>query len=289
MSTSTSFSKLLDRIQPSVTELKKEISHFDSVRARMSEAFTVKKFLEVGSFKRGTSISGKSDIDLFVVVSRDDVKWGSGTKSSTTVLNKVKEEMTARFRNTSVHKDGPAIVVDFTDTNVDIVPAFFSRFGDKSRPLYWMPDGDGDWMETSPESHNKYLSEADAESGGKLKNVARLMKYWCNCRSPRVPLSSFHIELVLASEGTCKGVKSYAQCMRELLQLLAARECRGIHDPLKISGIVPCVKSESQQVRALASVKASREHAKSAAVYEGWNEVEAKRQWGIVFNGNFPA
>jgi hypothetical protein len=288
MSTSASFLKLIDRIQPSVAEVNKEASHFESVRTRMSEAFTVKKFIEVGSFKRGTSISGKSDIDLFCVVSRDDVKWGANTKSSTTVLNKVKEEMAARFRYSTVYKDGPAVVIEFSDANVDIVPAFFSRF-DGPRPLYWMPDGNGDWMETSPEAHNKYLTDADATSGGKLKNVARLMKYWCTCRSPRVPLSSFHIELVLASEGICNGVKSYAQCMRELLQSMAARECRGIQDPLRISGIVKCVKTEAQQDSATRSVKASRDHAVTARSNEGLNESEAKRQWGIVFNGNFPA
>lgn len=288
MSSSASFLKLIERIKPSETELRKEASHFDSVKTRMSDAFTVKKFIEVGSFKRGTSITGKSDVDLFCVVSRDDVKWGANTKSSNTVLNKVKEEMADRFKNTPVYKDGPAVVIEFSDANVDIVPAFFSRF-DGPRPLYWMPNGSGEWMETSPEAHNKYLSDADVASGGKLKNVARLMKYWCTCRTPRVPLSSFHIELVLANEGICNGVKTYAQCLRELLQSMANRECRGIQDPLRISGIVKCVKTEAQQESATRSVKASRDHAISARPYEGLNEVEAKRQWNIVFNGNFPA
>jgi len=84
-------------------------------------------------------------------------------------------------------------------------------------------------------------------------------------------------------------VKSYAQCLRELLQSLANRECRGIQDPLRISGIVKCVKTEAQQESATRSVKASRDHALTARSYEGLNETEAKRQWNIVFNGNFPA
>jgi signal transduction histidine kinase len=49
----------------------------------------------------------------------------------------------------------------------------------------------------------KYIREADVRSGGKLRHVAQLMKHWRECRSPRVPLSSFHIEMLLVSARNC--------------------------------------------------------------------------------------
>lgn len=57
------------------------------------------------------------------------------------------------------------------------------------------------------------------------------MKFWRQCRTPGVPLSSFHIEMLLATSGICDGPKGYAACITELLQLLAQRECQGFRDP----------------------------------------------------------
>jgi hypothetical protein len=115
------------------------------------------------------------------------------------------------------------------------------------------------------------------------------MKYWRECRTPRVPLSSFHIEMLLASEGICAGVKSYAACVTETLQLIAERECRALQDPLGIAGHIRAVQTEAQRESSLASVRYSRDHAKDGCLsdYAG-NTNEAWRQWDIVFNYTFP-
>ena len=144
-------------------------------------------------------------------------------------------------------------------------------------------------MKTSPELHNAYIKQEDAASGGKIRGTARLLKFWRECRNPRVPLSSFHIEMVLASTGICKGIKSYADCVTEVLQNLAARDCRAMQDPYGISGYIPAVESESQRESALVSVRYSRDHAKDALQADRWNDLnEARRQWDIVFNTKFP-
>ena len=144
-------------------------------------------------------------------------------------------------------------------------------------------------MATSPERHKVYISAANERSGGKLKRVAQLMKFWRQCSSTRFALSSFHIEMLLASTKICSGIKSYAACVTEVLRNLANRECRALQDPLGISGLIPAVKTDNQREDALASVRYAREHAKDACVadYAGDSE-EAWRQWNIVFNGNFP-
>lgn len=290
MGVSDSFKRLLARIEPSARELASEQRHSDSVQSRLEKYFEVKKFRTVGSYSRGTSVSGKSDIDLFCLVSRSEARWGNSFKSSTRVLEKFRLELINRFQRTHVVKDRVAVTVRFKDANVDVVPAVFLGMSNTSPrvPLYEMPDGFGDWMVTSPEAHAAFIAESDKRSAGKLRRVAMLMKYWCNCRSPRIPLSSFHIELLLAQTGICEGVKTYGQCLRELLQTIASRGCRGMHDPLGISGTIECVKNPGQLERALNSVRSSRDHASTAGYYEGVNEQEAKRQWNIVFNHHFP-
>ena len=144
-------------------------------------------------------------------------------------------------------------------------------------------------MRTSPALYDAYIREVNREAGGKLIQVAQFMKFWRECREPRIPLSSFHIEMILASEEVCKGVKSYAECMLDILRNLARRECRAMQDPYDIAGNIPAVKTLSQRERAQNSIVNSRDHAQSARGAElGSDLEEARRQWDIVFNGSFP-
>jgi hypothetical protein len=156
-------------------------------------------------------------------------------------------------------------------------------------PVYLIPDGSGGWMQTAPSLYDAYIAQANAQSGGKLRYVAQMIKFWRECRSPRIPLSSFHIEIVLASEGLCKGIKSYSECIQDVLRSLTNRECRAIRDPYGIAGNIPAVKTAAQRERSFASVKNSRDHTNSAVDAETWSTLEARRQWGIVFNGRFPS
>jgi hypothetical protein len=290
-SISDSFQLLLQRIQLSSAEIRAATVHLATIESRLTKTLDVKKFFKAGSFSRGSSIIGKSDVDAFVVLSRDSVRWGGGQfKSSHTVLDEIRTELTSRFPKTSVARDINSIVVDFKDYRIDVVPAVFAEFPKEHRwPLYWIPDGTGTWMVTSPERQNAYIKQENEVSCGKLRFVAQLLKFWRECRVPRVPLSSFHIEMVLAATGICKGPKSYANCMAEVFKQLAERECRAIADPLEVCGRIPAVKSEPQRESALASVRHSRDHAKAGLEANVPGKLQdARHQWDIVFNGNFP-
>lgn len=289
MTASDRFQTLLARIAPLQTEIDAAERHVATIRTRLAEAYALKGFVRAGSYSRDTFIRGGSDVDLFAVVARDDLRWGGSYVSSDTALGNFGRELKARFPSTTIRRDVHAIVLEFNDCHVDVVPSFFAGMTPGKQPMYAIPDGRGDWMKTSPAQHNAYIRHEDEASRGKLRRVARLIKFWRECRTPRVPLSSFHIEMVLASEGICRGVKSYGECVLEVLQGLAQRECRGLQDPLGISGLLPAVKSEARRGAAVASVRYSREHAKSAvrAAYLDYHD-EACRQWDIVYNGYFP-
>lgn len=287
---SGSFQELLRRIQPLQSEIDAADGHLSTIKTRLEYGFSLKKFFTAGSYGRNTFIRGKSDVDAFAVISLDDIKWGSSWKSSFTILDNFRAELAARFPYSSVYRDVHAIVVEFTDCKVDVVPAVWAEFSNEyKRPIYWIPSGDGNWMKTSPELHNDYIKGKNNESGGKLRAVAQMMKFWRECRNPRIPLSSFHIEMVLASEDICNGVKSYAACVTELLQSLAARDCAGIRDPFGICGVIPAVKTEAQRVGSIASVKNSRDFAKAALSNGNSGYIdEALRQWDVVFNYEYP-
>lgn len=283
------FQSLLKRIQPTGSEAQAASKHFETIRTRLESVFTVKKFFAAGSFSRDTFIRGRSDVDVFAQVALDEIRWGNDLKSSFTALDNFRKELTARLPYTRVGRDIHAIVVEFADMDMDVVPAAWAGFSAQhKRPLFLIPDGNGGWMKSNPEIHNGYISVANQQSRGKLRAVAQLFKFWRGCRNATIPISSFHIEMVLASEGVCTGVKSYAECMTELLQKMAERNCVGIRDPKGISGNIYAIKSEAQRAAALASVKTSRDFAKAALASERSGRInEALQQWNYCFNYEF--
>jgi len=283
------FVRLITRIQPTPPELDRARQYVSTIRTRLNVTFKVRRSLAGGSYSRGTFVRGGSDVDLFAVIAQSDITWGAGYKSSETVLNHFREELAYRYPTVPIRRDVHAVVVEFAQgPSVDVVPAVFHKMVD-GRPQYLIPDGEGEWMVTSPEQHSLFIQKANERSGGKLKRVAQILKFWRQCSSTRFALSSFHVELLLASSDICRGVKSYASCLTEALQSLAQRECRALQDPLGISGLIPAVKTKGQREDALASVRYARDHAKDACVADyGGNWKEAWQRWNTAFNGNFP-
>lgn len=290
MSVSASFSTLLDRIQPTQAEIQGTIQHAKQIKTRLEQSHNLRKLLSVGSFPRQSFIHNSSDLDLFAIFARDDMRWGDSYVRSSTALDNLRRDLESRYPASALYRDVHAIVVSFSDgVQVDVVPATFHGMTQANWPTYAMPDGFGGWMRTSPELHAKYIKEADDRSGGRLKRAAQLMKFWRECRTPRVPLSSFHIEMLLASSRICEGAKGYALILTELLQLLAKRQCHGLRDPCEIAGTIGATRSLQQREPTLRSIVYSRDHAKEALSAERRTSIQkAKRQWDIVFNGQFP-
>ena len=225
-----------------------------------------------------------------LVLRKLETTWGGTLILSETVLSNLRQDLHDRYWSSELGKDGQAIVIEFGEGGqpVDIVPSVFAGLR-RGVAIYLMPDGERGWIQTSPYNHNRYIDSADHRSGGKLKSIAKMFKYWRWSRSPQVPLNSFHVELLLAVEDVCAGVKTYGHCLAQLFRVLSNRQCRALQDPLAISGWIKASNTELQRERSQASVTDSSLHAARAldAEYVG-DTIEALRQWDIVFNGFFP-
>jgi hypothetical protein len=291
MPVNRSFKALLSQIDPLPSEVEQARSHAASVKKRLDPTFRLTRFSLIGSYARGSAIRTHGDADYFAVLPLEDCRSGDSYVSSTTLMNRAVDDLRGRFMQAAIASDGQAVVVPFDsgDGAIDVIPGFFQGYDDARQPVYYIPDGAGGWRPTSPESHNRLIEAASEECHFRLKYTARLLNYWRECRTPRVPLSSFHVELLLAGERTCSSVKNYTECLADTLQLLARRECRAYKDPLGISGYVAAADSEAQREATLDAVEYARDHAKSALEAEnnGWPE-EAFKQWDTVFNGEFP-
>jgi predicted nucleotidyltransferase len=284
------FKKLLDKTTFTESDAQSYTGHVNSIAGRLRRDFQIKKLEVFGSASRQTAIRQQSDIDLLAVFEPVEVTWGGSLVTSTTVLNRVRTELADRFPGTDLGRDGETIVVPFRDGYypIDVVPAFQSE-NYQQHERFGIPATDGQWKATSPSAHKGSILRADLTSGGRLRKTARLAKRWRCARFPELPLSSFHIELLLAAESLCALNYSLAECLFTLFKRLNERECRAIRDPLGISGLVAAAGTEAKRETLANSVAYALDHAGAAlrAEYAGdWRE--AARQWDIIFNGQFP-
>jgi hypothetical protein len=281
------FGALLRRLEPSDTELSAARKHVMTVRRRLATSFEVVKVMPIGSHRRRTAIATYSDFDLMVVLRRDAAKWGGNLIMSSTLLNKVRSDLQDRYVRTDVRADQQAVVIGFASGQkpLDVVPALFLRFNN-GRPVYAIPDGSGDWLESSPEAHNAYFAATEERSGNKLSRTTRLMKCWKYSRARPVPLLSFHLDMLLAASDICLGVKSYPQIVYEAFRLLDDRECRALRDPVGIAGAIYAARTEAQWEELSKAVAYGLYHSRAALLAQQARDFsEANRQWDIVFNG----
>lgn len=291
MTVADAFKTLLDRIQPLASEIQKAAGYAHTIKRRLEETLALKKFETVGSHSRETAVRKHSDVDYFAILSRDEARWGTGWVSTDTLLKRVRDQLSQRYPQTVVRRDQQAVTVRFLggEYGVDVVPAIYSGPSQDGWPIYAIPNGGGGWLNTSPPLHGRYIKEADKRSVSKLTRTTQFVKWWRVCRTPQVPMMSFHLEILLAAKEICVGPKSYARCLAETFHLLHERECRPFRDPMKLSGDIPAVTTEFQRKVAMTSVDHALDHA-SRAIYaeEHGNQAEAWRQWNIVFNDQFP-
>jgi hypothetical protein len=239
---------------------------------------------------RGCTIKGHSDLDLLVNFRNTEATWGDALVKPTSLLDRVRKALMKTFPNTVLGRDGQALVIDFADgRSVDVVPAIWRKHVPEKGPLYWIPGADDQWLETVPHAQNKYINDGDAASGGQLKSVVRILKYWRHCRTPSLALSGFHLELLLTQDGTCNGAKTHAQCVADAFELLAKRRCRALQDPCGVSGLISAAGTSAKLTALDAAVQLSATRARDAVQYEQKGDfTNARDRWELVFNGGFP-
>ncbi len=103
-------------------------SHKASIEARLDTVIGVYRMFEIGSLSHGTGIWKYSDADFLVSLK------GDKPSSPWTTLTNVKEALQQRFTSTSFAIRQPAVVCNFSDGVVEVVPGFISDSG------YWIAD-----------------------------------------------------------------------------------------------------------------------------------------------------
>jgi hypothetical protein len=281
------FADFLSSLTPSSAESAASASHRSSIDACLRNNFVVNRLFRTGSFGNGTSISGYSDVDYFVSLGADYL-----SDTSTYTLINVRDALSARFPNTGVRVNCPAVKVPFgtrVSETTEVVPAdFIEKVTRKQYRVYDIPDCDGGWMRSSPDAHNDYVSYINEKLSGRVKPLVRFIKAWkyfC-----QVPISSFYLELRVAKYATDETTISYPEDIQRVLNILYNNDLANMQDPMGISGYIePCktdtMFDDAQSKLMTASIRADR----ALAAYKKGAFKEAFELWDLLYNGRFPS
>jgi predicted nucleotidyltransferase len=289
-SVSFRFRRLVEHIAPQAHELERVERNIAGIRSRLHTSFGVVRAVVVGSHRKGTAIRLHSDVDLFVVLRRDQVRWGAGEVSSTTLLRRVRDDLQARYRSTAVRRDEVATVVGFGagTFSVDVVPAIFESF--RGRPIFKIPDGRGGWTPTAPDAQRDWFRAAHEASGRRLIPVVRMLKWWSCARGTTASLRSLYLETLLGRENIVGGPWSHAAALGRAFAHLSRTGCPSLSDPIGVSpkALAPTATTGQYGDLLEALRSATQRSAAAFKAEETGDWREAIRQWSIIFNHEFP-
>lgn len=279
------FRDFLTKLTPSTAETQAAKNHRASIEACLTNNFGLKRFVRIGSFGNGTSISGYSDVDYLACLPTDQL-----TQVSTSSLTKVRNALNVRFPNTGVSVSCPAVVVPFGTTKsgtTEIVPADFVRESD-GHNIYDIADCAGDWMKASPDAHNAYVRWVDEKRGGKVKPLIRFIKAWKCYRA--VPISSFYLELRVAKYALEEKSIIYEYDVRNILKFLLDGQLARMQDPMGVSGYISPCRSDAARTDALSKLQTAYSRAEKAREesHKG-NISDAFYWWRLLYNDEFPS
>lgn len=278
------FRDFLGKLLPGSVETDAAKRHRASIESCLSNNFGLKRFVRIGSFGNGTSISGHSDVDYLACFPTNQL-----TQTSTASLAKVRNALDKRFPNTGVHVDCPAVVVPFgskKSETTEIVPADYLQEKNGFK-VYDIPDRSGGWMHASPDAHNAYVRYVDEKLGGKVKPLIRFVKAWKFFRS--VPVSSFYLELRVANYASGESSIVYDIDVKRILCQLRDCKLASMQDPMGVSGRISACKSQALLDEANSKLDTAATRAENAREATERGDISnAFAWWRLLYNDEFP-
>lgn len=278
------FSDFLTKLKATAPESEAARRHRASIETCLKSNFGLQRFVRIGSFGNGTSVSGYSDVDYLASIPTSKL-----TESSAYSLIKVRDALDTRFPATGVRINSPAVAVPFgkyRSEDTEVVPADYVEEVSGFK-VYEIADGNGGWMRISPDSHNAYVARVDAALSGRVKPLIRYVKAWKFLRN--VPISSFYLEMRVAKYAEGESAIIYDVDIKRVLRSLWDHQLARMQDPTGFSGYISACKTEAQEQDALSKLSTTVVRAEKAfEAGTSGKSSEAFDWWRLVYADAFP-
>jgi hypothetical protein len=262
---------LINLYVPSPTQFDAARRHRSSIEIRLDYYLGLHEMFEIGSLRHGTGVWLHSDADYMASLK------GVQPESPWTMLSRVKETLQSRFPGTTIEVRRPAVVCRFSDTTVEVVPAYPSDTG------YWIANPADGWMKSYPKDHNKYVNCVNNKHNGAVKRLARQLKIWKYCRN--VPVSSCYLEMRTAQHMENESVYSPLWDLYLSLGKMLDVRLAAMNDPTGLGSRFGACSSDASRTDALSKLSTAVARALKAKDYanDGYHAL-AIEQLRLLFN-----
>lgn len=148
-----------------------------------------------GSYSRDTAIRPIDDVDIIFIL--HPYGWGDPANPSSLlaphlVLDAFASAIRARYPVSSVVGQRRSVRLQLYHLDIDVVPAA----QDINNPDFiWIPDEKASgWIRSSPRRHSEVATNVNLSSGGRLKPLIKIIKFWNKGLPESVRFKSFAIE-----------------------------------------------------------------------------------------------
>lgn len=249
---------LNDYFTPSSTQFDAAKGHRDSIETWLETNLGIYRMFEVGSLRHGTGVWLHSDADYLVSLKGTKPQWSSS------MLERVRGSLVARFPTTPITVRRPAVVCHFSAGVVEIVPGYIADTA-SGDPGYWIAAPGGDWMKTYPEAHNRYVDDANKKHSGAAKQLARLLKVWKYERN--VPVSSCYLEMRAAKHMDEQSAYIPVWDVYMVLDDLETYSLAAMNDPTGLSSRFTACSSDATKRDAISKLSTAVGRARKAKDY----------------------
>lgn len=283
MTVTRAFQEFKSKLEITKAEQEKAQTRHNNVREKLREKMVLDRDFLSGSYGRNTKIRPLNDVDLMIVLNVDeyaDDYYHNG--DPTKILKLIKTIVDDLYPRTPSKIQARSVNLDFHDFGFDIVPSF-----DRSGGGLLIPDSNiGGWMGTSPEAHQRLLTEANKKAGQMLVPLVKMVKSF-NLNKKK-PLRSFHIE-AMSLDIFWEPPASYQEGLIALFSSLATKVLSNCPDPAGMGPGVDDYLDGADRLRISKLLGDSIEKARQALELESQNDHNgAIGVWYSLLGAPFP-
>ncbi len=244
------FNEFASVIEPKKNEIDKIINRHSTIRSEIGNNIKLDKNLPhflSGSYKRSTLIHPANDVDVMLVLDREEY-WEQFGENSRKLLEFMKRQLKKIYRNTTMRIQTHSIALLFTKgPKVDVVPGFLL---DEEAKIFQIPDKEFEgYIRTSPHQHQELITSHNNKYPNFIR-IVKMIKIWkrkiTKSNNNHLKLKSFHIEM-LALKAINKNTSNYRDGVILFFKRAEDLIKEKLIDPINLSGDISSYLSEQNK------------------------------------------
>jgi hypothetical protein len=238
--------------------------------------------LMVGSYGRHTAIKGVSDLDMIFILPPGIRAKYDGDTGPRRVLERVRDDLKARYSNTGIRVDQCVVRVQFKSNafKFEVQPAFENSDGS-----FDYPDTDSEsWKLTMPRAEIEATKECNDRTSTNMRHLARMARAWKNANG--VNMGGLLIDTLVhrffaqTTDYDSAGTGSFDLMVRDFFEFLKAEPDKDYYLALG--------SNQHVRVKARFQPKAKKAYNRCLEAIANEGKASANKKWREVFGTAVP-